>query len=100
MYEVSFGGGLTGIGGDEEVIVLAQRGSERYLQRPDADYVQVDSSALPSLAVRRRSRPKRSVAPTGSGISRRPGVPRGHLQRHRASGNRRWDHDEQLPDLP
>ena len=44
MYEVSFGGGLTGIGGDEEVIVLAQRGSERYLQRPDADYVQVDSS--------------------------------------------------------
>ena len=44
VYEVSLEGGLTGINGSEEAILRAQRGSERYLQRPDADYVQVDSS--------------------------------------------------------
>ena len=43
-YEVSLEGGLTGISGTKESILLAQHGRERYLQRPDADYVQVDSS--------------------------------------------------------
>lgn len=43
-YEVSVEGGLTGIAGSEEAILRAQHGSERYLQRPDADHVQVDSS--------------------------------------------------------
>ncbi len=42
VYEISVSGGLTGIGGTREAILLAQRGSERYLQRPDADYVEVD----------------------------------------------------------
>ncbi len=37
-------GGVTGIDGEAEAIVRAQHGSERYLQRPDADYVEVDSS--------------------------------------------------------
>jgi len=49
IYEISFSGGLTGIGGDKEAILRAQHGSERYLQRPDADYVQADSS-LTSLS--------------------------------------------------
>ncbi len=43
-YEVSLEGGLTGISGSKESILRAQQGSERYLQRPDADYVQVDST--------------------------------------------------------
>jgi hypothetical protein len=43
-YEVSVSGGVTGIAGEEAAIVRAQRSSERYLQRPDADYVEVDSS--------------------------------------------------------
>jgi len=43
-YEVSVSGGLTGIAGEEAAMVRAQRSSERYLQRPDADHVEVDSS--------------------------------------------------------
>ena len=42
-YEVVVSGGLTGIDGTAEAMVRAQHGSERYLQRPDADYVRVDS---------------------------------------------------------
>ena len=42
-YEVVVSGGLTGIDGTAEAMVRAQHGTERYLQRPDADYVQVDS---------------------------------------------------------
>ena len=44
VYEVYAEGGLTGITGSEAAILRAQRGSERYLQRPDADYVRVDST--------------------------------------------------------
>ena len=43
-YEVLFSGGFTGVTGEPLAIVRQQRGSERYFQRPDADYVQVDSS--------------------------------------------------------
>ncbi|HSH75267.1 MAG TPA: DUF5916 domain-containing protein, partial [Longimicrobiales bacterium] len=43
-YEVLVSGGLTGVDGEEAAIVRAQRGSERYFQRPDADHVEVDSS--------------------------------------------------------
>ena len=43
-YELLASGGITSVSGDEEAIVRAQFGSERYFQRPDADYVQVDSS--------------------------------------------------------
>ena len=43
-YEILVSGGLTGINGSEEAMVRAQRASARYFQRPDADYVQVDSS--------------------------------------------------------
>ncbi len=42
-YEVVVSGGLTGIHGSSEAIVRAQHGTERYLQRPDADHVRVDS---------------------------------------------------------
>ena len=42
-YEVVVSGGLTGISGTRAAMVRAQRGSERYLQRPDADHVRVDS---------------------------------------------------------
>ena len=44
VYEVLLGGGLTGVDGEEAAIVRAQRGSERYFQRPDADHVRVDST--------------------------------------------------------
>lgn len=44
VYEVLVSGGLTGINGEAPAILRAQRGSERYLQRPDADYIEVDSS--------------------------------------------------------
>jgi hypothetical protein len=43
-YEVLVGGGLTGIDGEPAAMVRAQRGSERYFQRPDADHVRVDST--------------------------------------------------------
>ncbi len=43
-YEVLLGGGLTGVDGEESAIVRAQRGSERYFQRPDAEHVRVDST--------------------------------------------------------
>ncbi len=43
-YEATLSGGATGIAGDEAAILRAQLASERYLQRPDVDYVQVDSS--------------------------------------------------------
>ena len=42
VYEVLVSGGLTGINGDASAILRAQRGSERYLQRPDADHIEVD----------------------------------------------------------
>ena len=45
-YEVSISGGLTRIDGDKEVILLAQEGNERYLQRPDATHVEVDPNRL------------------------------------------------------
>ena len=41
-YEVSISGGVTRIDGDKEVILRAQEGRERYLQRPDATHVEVD----------------------------------------------------------
>ena len=41
-YEVSISGGLTRIDGDKEATLRAQRGSERYFQRPDATHVEVD----------------------------------------------------------
>jgi len=41
-YEVSVSGGVTRIDGSEAAILAAQRGSERYLQRPDATHVEVD----------------------------------------------------------
>ncbi len=43
-YEVLVSGGFTGVDGDPAAMVRRQRGSERYFQRPDADYVEVDSS--------------------------------------------------------
>ena len=47
----SVGGAITGthIRGRDNVITAAQRGSARYFQRPDADYLSVDSAAT-SLA--------------------------------------------------
>ena len=46
MYEVFVDGALTRIDGDEEVILRAQRGSERYFQRPDATHVEVDPNRV------------------------------------------------------
>ena len=43
-YEVSISGGVTRIDGSKEAILSAQRGRERYLQRPDATHVEVDPS--------------------------------------------------------
>jgi len=45
-YEVSISGGLTRIDGDKEAILLTQRASERYFQRPDATHVEVDPNRL------------------------------------------------------
>ena len=45
-YEVSISGGLTRIDGDKEAILLTQRASERYFQRPDAAHVEVDPNRL------------------------------------------------------
>jgi hypothetical protein len=45
-YEVSISGGVTRIDGDKEVILAAQRGRERYFQRPDATHVEVDPNRL------------------------------------------------------
>lgn len=44
VYEVYAEGGITGITGSEAAILRAQRGSERYLQRPDASHVRIDST--------------------------------------------------------
>jgi len=44
VYELTAEGGLTGINGEAAAIVRAQRGPERYFQRPDVDYVGVDSA--------------------------------------------------------
>jgi Domain of unknown function (DUF5916) len=43
-YEVTLSGGFTGIDGTQAAMVRAQRNSVHYFQRPDADYVRVDSS--------------------------------------------------------
>jgi len=45
-YEISIAGGVTRIDGDSEVILRAQRGNERYFQRPDATHVEVDPTRL------------------------------------------------------
>ena len=44
VYEVYAEGGITGITGSEAAILRAQQGSERYLQRPDASHVRIDST--------------------------------------------------------
>lgn len=43
-YELSFNAGFSHITGSENAILQLQRGSQRYFQRPDADYVSIDSS--------------------------------------------------------
>jgi hypothetical protein len=43
-YYVSVKGNISRVEGNEEAITNAQRSSLRYFQRPDADYVSVDSS--------------------------------------------------------
>ena len=48
-YEISIAGGVTRIDGDSEVILRAQRGNERYFQRPDATHVEVDSTRVSML---------------------------------------------------
>ena len=100
-YEVSLEGGLTGISGTKESILLAQHGRERYLQRPDADYVQVDSSRTSlSGAKATFSARKISGAHLALGRPRRPGVARGHLQRYRETRHRGWNRAGWVPHVP